>query len=185
MLYFKEPTIKKANYTETLRNINKTLSQNITSDHYNDQQPIQSIKGIINGLVKAHVEEFGEQQTKIDLRLIGNAIRVASQTSQDISLATQQITWGIDANALDFVSSGESCCLSEALEYIKRTVNIPIIFDIGANIGRWSSFAISNLDTFYLHTFEPNISLKEQLENNIKISMTKAMPEAEAHLNML
>lgn len=185
MLYFKEPAINKVHYIDTLQNIKKTLSQKTTSAHHTDQQPIQSIKTVINELIKTHVQEFGHQQTRQDLRLLGNAIRIASQTSQDISIATQQMIWGIDANALDFMSSGESCCLSEALKYIKKTINIPVIFDIGANTGRWSSFAISNLNNFSLHTFEPNTSLKEELTNNIKSSTAKAKQNAEVHLNML
>lgn len=185
MLYFKEPAINKQNYTETLENINKTLSKKPTRIHLNEQEPVQSIRFAIDELIKIHVKEFGEQQTKQDLRLLGNAIRIASQSSQDTSSATQEIIWGIDANALDFMSSGESSCLSEALKYIKRKVVIPTIFDIGANKGRWSKFAISNLNTFSLHIFEPNTSLKEELTNNIKISMAKANPNAEAHLNML
>ena len=185
MLYFKKPTINNDNYIEVLTNINKTLSQATATPHFNNQQPIQSIKIIINELIKTHVAQFGDQQTTQDLRLLGNAIRIASQTSQDTLYATQQIIWGIDANALDFMSSGESCCLSEALEYINRTVDIPIIFDIGANTGRWSSFAVSNLNTFSLHIFEPNISLKEELTNNIKASMINSDSKAQAHLNML
>ena len=185
MHYFKKPTINKINYAESLHNINKTLSQKTISAEHNSQKPIQTIKTVINELIKIHIDEFGDQQTRQDLRLLGNAIRIASQTSQDIFLATQEIIWGIDANALDFMSSGESCCLSEAINYIKRTIDSPIIFDIGANTGRWSSFAISNLNDFSLHTFEPNTSLKEELTNNIKTSMAKANPKAEAHLNML
>ena len=83
------------------------------------------------------------------------------------------------------MSSGESCFLGEALKYIKRTTSIPTVFDVGANIGRWSSFAISNLNTFSLHVFEPNVSLKEELANSIKVMMAMAKPNAEAHVNML
>ena len=184
MFYFKEPTINKYNYTEALENIKKTLSQADAYTDHKSEKPIYTIKALTNELIKTHIAEFGVKQTKQDLRLLGNAIRIASQTSQEVLHATQQIIWGINANALDFMSSGESSCLSEALEYIKKKVDIPVIFDIGANTGRWSKLVISSLNTFSLHIFEPNTSLKEELTNNIIASMTSRNPDAQAHLNM-
>lgn len=183
MLYFKQPSINNYHYAQSLQNISETYSRKTTQN--NSQESIQSLINSMQEMIALHARAHGVPQLKKDLRLLGNAIRIASQSNNDIFLAIQQITWGINAGALGFRSSGESRCLIEALQYIKKTTPAPTIFDIGANTGEWSSFAISKLDAGSLHIFEPNTSLSEELTKKTKHSLVEANSKATAHINML
>jgi len=124
-------------------------------------------------------------QSRKDLRILGNVIRMASQTNQDISYAIKQVIWGINAGALTFRSSGELSLLREACKYINKTSKVPTIFDIGANKGEWSTEAIANMATFSLHAFEPNTLMEEELSQAIENMMSDANQKAVTHINML
>lgn len=182
MLYFKDPSISNEPYLQSLRNVSQTFSS--PSRSQNRQSSIKSLSNLLSELVSIHREQFGEAQLRKDLRLLGNAIRIASQESQDISLTIKQVTWGINASALSFRSSGELSCLREVCKYIKRIRKVPTIFDIGANKGEWSAETIANTGTFSLHTFEPNISMTEELSQTIEKVMSNANQEAATHINM-
>lgn len=183
MLYFKQPSIDKVHYAQSLHNIGEIFSRRTAQNA--SEEPIQSLINLMQEMIAMHAQTHGIAQLTQDLRLLGNAIRIASQSNEDIFIAMQQITWGINAGALHFRSSGEACCLVEALEYIKRTNPTPTIFDIGANIGEWASFAISQLDASSLHIFEPNTSLREELAKKVRDSLDEANSKTKAHINML
>lgn len=184
MFYFKEPSISTTHYRKSLENLSKSLA--INNKECNPRlESVTSLIDLLSVFISTHCEQFGAAQTRLDLRLLGNAIRIASQANQDISYAATQLTWGINAGALDLFSSGETSFLKEACKYIRKTSEAPIIFDIGANKGEWSAEVIANIDSFSLHIFEPNTSMQGELSNTIKTSMKSTNQKATAHINML
>ena len=182
--YFKRPVVDKEIYLNSLENLGQTFSS-LSIKRVESRNSLNSFSQLLSELTILHHKRFGEVQLRKDLRILGNALRMLSQTDQDISGTIKQITWGINASALTFRSSGELSLLRELCNYLKKIKKKPIIFDIGANKGAWSVEVIENMETFSLHSFEPNALIKAELSHNIKKTMSSASPMAEAHINMM
>ena len=180
--YFKDPGISKAAYKAALKNINETISEVIKIE--NKEDSIQALIKLSIDSISIHCKKHGASQTTKDLRVLGNAIRIASQSNSDIRYAVSEIILGLDAGALKLEASGEISCLKEVCRYIASRKRIPIIFDIGANKGEWSKQVVNNLETFSIHLFEPNKSIKNQLTTTIQSAIQKKGIQSSAHINM-
>ena len=183
MRYFKEPGLSHKHYRKALKSLGKILSSVIKKE--NKEASVQTLSQIIHSLISTHSEKNGALETRKDLRLLGNSLRLATQSNADISYALREIMWGINADALHFEESGERSCFKEACRYLKSKNKASVIFDIGANKGEWSKEVIANLDKFELHLFEPNKSLESELIENIKESLVNSSSQNSAHINML
>jgi FkbM family methyltransferase len=134
-----------------------------------------SILSAITSFLEATIDTLRMQegnQAKIDLRLLGNYLRMASQHSEAIKESLKQISWGADAGALDHMCSGEKEATSSVLSFLRgRHLKKRItIFDVGANTGGWSSQVAKETSNTNLHIFEPNSDLSAMLESLVRHS---------------
>ena len=90
LLHFKQPSIDKSVYGQSLYNISETLSKKTAQ--INREEPIRSLINLIHEMITIHAETHGVPQLKQDLRLLGNAIRIASQSSEKNFIGLQQIS---------------------------------------------------------------------------------------------
>ena len=64
-------------------------------------------------------------------------------------------------------SSGEIWALSEVVAKRCKQVAVPVVFDVGANVGDYSLFLRGFLPTARIYAFEPATSVFQQLKTNI------------------
>ena len=181
--YFQEPAISKATYRMALASLGETITAAIASAKREDS--FQLLQQIFLEVIRIHCENHGVSQAKKDLRLLGNAIRIATHLNSDIEHAISEIFLGVNAGALKLDVSGESSCFKEVCKYIRSKKRIPTIFDIGANKGEWTKQAIANLEYFSIHMFEPNRSLKTELNEVIQTALENNCNLSSVHINML
>ncbi len=80
------------------------------------------------------------------------------------------MNFGVASGYADY--SGELYIIKKIQQYLPSH---PIIFDIGANVGDWSSYVIKEYKNipYQLYLFEPSIKTFDQLAQNIAVSDTR------------
>ena len=183
MRYFQDPAISKAIYRTALASLGETIT--VAIELAKKEDAFHLLEQIFLEVIRIHCEKHGVLQAKKDLRLLGNAIRIATHSNSDIEHAISEIFLGVNAGALKLEVSGESSCLKEVCKYLRSKKRIPTIFDIGANKGEWTKQAIANLEYFSIHMFEPNRSLKIELNKVIQTVLKNVCNLCSVHINML
>jgi len=145
----------------------------------------REIASLLNEFIRIHILKYGYQKTNMDLRLIGNALRIACHDYHELQVVIKEITWGIDAEALHAESSGEAACLAEAILFLSETRGRPIIFDIGGSKGDWTQMIAKITADYEVHIFEPNKSLMPELNRVVKGIMRNAHKESRIIINPL
>ncbi len=73
----------------------------------------------------------------------------------------------IGIHKVDFEWSGEKNLIEHLLKEKLKEVNRPIIFDVGANIGKYTSLLHSHYPNALIHSFEPSKQTFSQLKHEI------------------
>ena len=144
--------------------LRSALLESIGKSNQKQDSIVDVIREIIVDLM-TKMDEHGIDNTHRQLRLLGNYLRILSHKSIHVKEFIKQLTWGIEAGALDNSCSGEKEA-SQAIIAFLRSRNQQkrlIAFDIGANSGDWTLQMANTATNIDIHSFEPNTNLRAAL----------------------
>ncbi len=130
---------------------------------------VEALQEILETTTKA-LERSSKNDAIRQIRLLGNYLRMASYQSATAREFIKQITWGLDAGALDNSCSGEKETTEAVLSFLtqKHPSRRIRVFDIGANTGEWSIHVAEKASNIDIHAFEPNTTLGDALLNALR-----------------
>lgn len=144
--------------------IKKALSESIIKSNHRQGSTATAIQEVIADLIRI-LEEQGSGNARKQLRLLGNYLRIDSHQSTQAKEFIKQLTWGIDAGALDNSCSGEKEATQAVMSFLEQRSQGRrlIAFDVGANSGDWTLQIANTTRSIDIHSFEPNKDLGKVL----------------------
>ena len=135
--------------------IRRALSESINRSNHKQGSTAKEIQEVIADLITI-LEKQSSGNARLQLRLLGNYLRIYSRQSIHVKEFIKQLTWGIDAGALDNSCSGEKEATQAVISFLegrnhgKRLV----AFDVGANSGDWTLQIADATKCIDIHSFE-------------------------------
>jgi len=130
---------------------------------------IDALGELITELITT-LEKVEKGNSRVQLRLLGNYLRILAHKSTPIKEFIKQLCWGIDAGALANSLSGEEEATQAVISFLRHKYQRRqlIAFDIGANRGSWSLQIAQNMEGVEIHSFEPNLDLGSDLRASLE-----------------
>lgn len=138
------------------------------------------------------------REAQLYLRYLYSRLRNKGDAIRSIKYSTKYITEAISITGFQNFTEYNTCTRAinkqdlAAYSYTfdqMYSIEVPIIFDIGANLGVVSSFIKKKLPSAQLYSFEPNPDLYQSLQKTLKLNgcnnsrvVNKAISDVNGHL---
>lgn len=142
----------------------KILQESIRKLSPGGHSTLETIEDFIVSIITT-LESNEHGAARMQVRLLGNYLRILSHRSPHVKEFIKQLMWGIDAGALDNSCSGEQEAAQAVMQYLSdRNGNKRLnVFDVGANKGAWTLQIANSANNIDIHAFEPNKNLVHDL----------------------